>query len=335
MTAQSANVHPWVAQAREGPRFGLLLGGSPDWSVLRRIAQTAEAAGFDSLWIPDHPVLSPSSSWTTLAALAECTRTVRLGTLVSCALFRHPVVLAGEVAEVDRISGGRVVLGLGSGDAPEEFRRMGLPCPPVAKRQEALEEVLQIVPQLLAGKTVSYSGKHFQLSEARLALPAVQRPRVPVLIAGGGPRTTLRFVATYGDACNIGAASWAGGGFTGEDARQKLEVLDRRCAEVGRDARSIVRTSIVGPLFLAETEQAARAKLDKLPPWVITGGQGLPGLEALVFAGTPERAVTYVRELLDAGHQYLIYRALESDPETLELLSNDVMPAVLAASAGV
>src|SRR5579864_1081874 len=256
MSTQSPTMHPWVTEAEQGPRFGLLLGGSPDWSALRRIAQTAEAAGFDSLWIPDHPILSPSSSWTTLAALAECTRTVRLGTLVSCAFFRHPVVLAGEVAEVDRISGGRVVLGLGSGDAPEEFRRMGLPCPSIATRQEALEEVLQIVPPLLAGKTVSYSGKYFELSDARLALPALQQPHVPVLIAGGGPRTTLHFVAMYGDASNIGAASWAGGGFTGEDARHKYEELERRCAEVGRDARSILRTSIVGPLFLAETEQA-------------------------------------------------------------------------------
>jgi hypothetical protein len=167
-----------------------------------------------------------------------------------------------------------------------------------------------------------------------LALPAPQQPHVPVLVAGGGPRTTLRFVATYGDACNIGAASWAGGGFTGEDARRKFEVLERCCAEVARDPRSILRTSIVGPLFLAETEEAARAKLDRLRSWIIAGDQGLPGLEALVFAGTPESAVTYVRGLLDAGHQYLIYRALESDPETLELLSHRVVPAVQAASVG-
>jgi alkanesulfonate monooxygenase SsuD/methylene tetrahydromethanopterin reductase-like flavin-dependent oxidoreductase (luciferase family) len=136
----------------------------------------------------------------------------------------------------------------------------------------------------------------------------------------------------YGDACNIGAASWAGGGFTAEDARHKFEVLERRCVDVGRNPTSILRTSIVGPLFLAETEEAARAKLDKLPPWVIAGGQGLPGLEALVFAGTPESAIRHVRGLLETGHQYLIYRALESDP--LELLSDRVMPAVLPASVG-
>jgi alkanesulfonate monooxygenase SsuD/methylene tetrahydromethanopterin reductase-like flavin-dependent oxidoreductase (luciferase family) len=307
---------------------------APDWFAFRHVAQTAEALGFDSLWLPDHPLLSPSSSWTTLAALAEATRTIRLGTLVSCAFYRHPVVLARDAAEVDRISGGRVVVGLGSGDAPGEFWQMGLACPPVRQRQEALEEALQIIPALLRGETVTHAGKHFPVNGARLALPAAQQPRVPLLVAGGGPRTTLRFVAQYADACNIGAASWAGGGFTADDNRQKFEVLRRHCAELGRDGGSVLRTGLAGAFFLAETEEAARAKLAKLPPWVIAGVEGLPGLEGLPYAGTPDGAVTRLRGLVDAGFQYLICRVFESDPESLQLLAQRAIPAVFAAQRG-
>jgi alkanesulfonate monooxygenase SsuD/methylene tetrahydromethanopterin reductase-like flavin-dependent oxidoreductase (luciferase family) len=332
MSTDVNSTHPWVEEAERGPRFGVLFGGMPDWSALRDWAQMIEALGFDSLWAPDHPILSPSSSWTTLGALAETTRTIRLGTFVSCAFYRHPVVLARDASEVDRISGGRVVIGLGSGDAPEEFRQMGLACPPIRERQAGLAEVVQIITELLRGQTVSHMGKHFQVNGARLPLTGVQQPRIPILIGGGGPRT-LRLVAQYADACNLGAASWAGGGFTAEDNRQKLAMLERDCADAGRAPASVLRTSIGGILFLAETEDAARAKLAKLPAWVITGRPGLPGLEELVFAGTPANAITHFRGLIDAGFQYFICRVFESDPETLQLFGQHVMPAVAAEVA--
>jgi alkanesulfonate monooxygenase SsuD/methylene tetrahydromethanopterin reductase-like flavin-dependent oxidoreductase (luciferase family) len=326
---ETMSAHPWVAEAKTGTRFGILLGGAPDWAAFRQFARTVEALGFDSLWLSDHPLLSPSSSWTTLAALAETTQTIRLGTLVSCAFFRHPVVLARDAAEVDRISGGRVVIGLGSGDAPEEFRRMGLECPPVRQRQRGLEEVLQIIPALLRGETVSHVGEYFRMNEARLPIPACQQPYVPILVAGGGPSTALRFVAQYADACNLGAASWAGGAFTAEDNRMKFDALENCCVEFGRDADSVLRTCLAGVFFLAETEDAAQAKLAKLPSWVISGLEGLPGLERLAFAGTPDQAVTHLQGLVDAGFQYLICRVFESDPESLQLLAKRVIPAVV------
>jgi alkanesulfonate monooxygenase SsuD/methylene tetrahydromethanopterin reductase-like flavin-dependent oxidoreductase (luciferase family) len=273
-------------------------------------------------------LLSASSSWTTLGALAEATRTIRLGTLVSCASYRHPVVLARDAAEVDRISDGRVVIGLGSGDAPEEFRQMGLACPSVRERQEGLEEVLQILTALLRGETVWHPGKYFQIQGARIPLTGTQQPRIPILVAGGGPRTTLRLVAHYADACNLGAASWAGGGFTVQDNRNKLAILDRHCTDARRTAASVLRTCLAGVFLLAETEEAAQLKLSQLPPWVISGKEGLTGLERLVFAGTPEKAVAHMRGLIAAGFQYLICRVFESDAETLQLLAKRVMPAV-------
>jgi hypothetical protein len=142
------------------------------------------------------------------------------------------------------------------------------------------------------------------------------------------PRTTLRLVAHYADACNLGAASWAGGGFTVEDNRQKLAILDRHCMDVGRTPASVLRTCVAGVFFLAETGEAAQVKLRQLPAWVISGTEGLPGLERLVFAGTPEQAVAHLRQMVAAGFQYLICRVFESDAETLQLLASRVMPAV-------
>ena len=324
MNAPATTIHPWVAEGQHRVRFGIISPGAPDWLAFRHFAQTVEEWGFDSFWLPDHPTTAPNSSWTTLAALAEATRTIRLGTLVSCPFYRHPVILARDAAEVDRISGGRVVLGLGSGDMPGEFQQMGLACPPVRQRQAVLEEALQVIPPLLSGETVSYTGRYFQLNGARLSLPAVQQPRVPILVAGGSPRTTLRFVARYADASNLGAASWAGGAFTADDRREKLEILRRHCVDLGRDPGSILRTCHAGALFLAEIEEAARAKLAKAPPHLIAF------FEQALYVGTLEGAVARLRGLVDAGFQYVIAVVLPFDRETLQLLATRVLPAVVA-----
>lgn len=127
--AQTTNVHPWVAlEGGRRTRFGVTLGNPGDWSQARDIAQAAEALGFDSIWVTDHPLMG-SDGWTYIAALATVTKTVRLGTMVSCAYYRNPVLLARVVADVDRISGGWFVLGIGSGDMPWEFRQMGIDFP--------------------------------------------------------------------------------------------------------------------------------------------------------------------------------------------------------------
>lgn len=193
--------HPWVAD-RAQMRFGIHLLATHDWPLMRDRAQAAEELGFDSIWLPDHPLLG-WDSWTQLAAIAAVTKRVRLGVLVTCAYYRNPIVLARIVADVDRISGGRVVLGLGTGDMHGEFEQLGLAYPPPKERAEVLEEQLKIIPALLRGERIE--------SGATLNPAAPQKPYVPILIAGGGERTTLRLVRTYADASNLGAASWAGG----------------------------------------------------------------------------------------------------------------------------
>jgi alkanesulfonate monooxygenase SsuD/methylene tetrahydromethanopterin reductase-like flavin-dependent oxidoreductase (luciferase family) len=215
----------------------------------------------------------------------------------------------------------RFVLGLGSGDAPWEFAELGLSYPPAAKRQAMLEETLRIVQPLLRGETLTYQGECYRAEGAALQPPPLQQPWVPILVAGGGERTTLRFVAEYGDACNLGAASWAGGTFNTAAARHKLAVLRQRCAEAGRPSESVLPTGLL-VTCLAETAAAARAKLDRLPPQMVAFFEQLP------VVGTPEEAMRRVRAVLDAGMRYVIFVVFPFDTETPRLLAERVLPAV-------
>jgi alkanesulfonate monooxygenase SsuD/methylene tetrahydromethanopterin reductase-like flavin-dependent oxidoreductase (luciferase family) len=318
--------HPWVAAGQRGARFGILCNVVADWPRTREFAQAIEALGFDSLWLADHPLVAGHGAWPQLAAVAESTRTIRLGTLVSCVYYRHPVVLAREAADVDRISGGRLVLGLGSGDMPAEFEGLGLSYPAVQARQATLEEGLQIIRPLLHGQTVSFQGDTFRVNGALLQPPAEQQPHVPILVAGGGERTTLRFVAQYADACNLGAAAWAGHAYTPEDARRKLAILERHCEELGRPVNTVLRTALLTTL-LSESAAAAQAKVALIPP------QRLASFERLVVAGTPDDAVERVTTLLEAGFQYVIFFVPAADWESLELLARHVLPSVAAPAA--
>jgi alkanesulfonate monooxygenase SsuD/methylene tetrahydromethanopterin reductase-like flavin-dependent oxidoreductase (luciferase family) len=320
----TSHTHPWVAEGTQRARFGISSPPASDWAVTRDFAQAVEALGFDSLWMPDHPMAAGNATWTTLATRATATRTIRLGFLVACAAYWNPVVLARAAADVDRLSGGRFVLGLGSGDAPWEFAQLGLAYPSAAERQAMLEEALQIVRPLLHGETVTYRGECFRTEGATLAPPPVQQPWVPILVAGGGERTTLKFAAEYGDACNLGAASWAGGAFSDAGARHKFDILRQRCAEAGRPEEAVLRTGLL-VASLAESAAAARAKLDTLPPPLVAFFERLP------IVGTPEEAAPRVRAMLDAGFHYVIFVVFPFDSETPRLLAERVIPAVLAA----
>ena len=321
MPPDPAAVHPWAAAAAGRVRFGVETAPFAPWPVLRGFAQAADDLGFDSLWLPDHPMAVGGATWTHLAALAEATRRVRLGPLVACVPYAHPAVVARAIADVDAISGGRAVLGLGSGDMPPEFAQLGLAWGPARERQAALEEALQVVRPLLRGETVTYAGARVRVEGAALQPPPVQQPHVPILVAGGGERTTLRFAARYADAANLGAVSWAGGAFTPDDVRRKLAVLDGHLAEAGRPAQAVLRSGLLAA-FLAADAGAARAKFAAIPPELAAFFEQLP------VVGTAEDALPRVRELLEAGMRYVIFVVMPGDEETLRLLAEQVVPAV-------
>jgi alkanesulfonate monooxygenase SsuD/methylene tetrahydromethanopterin reductase-like flavin-dependent oxidoreductase (luciferase family) len=333
--------HPWVAEGATRVRFGVD-GGGPrgNWSALLDWAQTVEDLGFDSFWINDHTTLSWRDCWTALAAVAARTRRVRLGSLVSCVYYRPPGLLARMAADVDRLSGGRLVLGLGLGDYPAEFTQLGLPFPPLPERQAALAETVEIVQGLWGGAPFSFEGAHFRVDKAAVRPGPVQEPRVPILIAGGGERVTLRQVARYADASNFGPSAVTGSAWAPEDVRRKYAALREHCALLGRPYGSVLRTFYPN-LLLAETAAGVQAKLDaraggrpmvELPrtpgmPRELRTHYALPTpdeIPLLIVAGTPEEVTTYLRVLVDAGVQYVIVSG--GDADTVRLLSEQVMP---------
>jgi alkanesulfonate monooxygenase SsuD/methylene tetrahydromethanopterin reductase-like flavin-dependent oxidoreductase (luciferase family) len=321
--------HPWVAAGRDKIRFGVgRIGPIDDWPAYLQLVRLAEELGFDSFLSYDHPTRG-AECWASLAAVAAATSKIRLGTLPSCIYYRHPALVARLAADVDRISRGRFMLGLGVGDDPREFAALGLPFPGARDRLQAMEEAVQIIngvwgTQGAGGdeQPFTFHGAHFQVSGVRVAPGPLQQPHVPLLIAGGGERVTLRQVAQYGDACNIAAHAWGGGAFTADDVRRKHEVLRHHCEAAGRPYEAILRTYLDIPVVIGKTRAAAQAKLETIPPPVRAHFQ------TSTLAGTPDEAIAHFRALAAAGVQYFVVAVWGNDTETLRLLGRRVLPRV-------
>jgi alkanesulfonate monooxygenase SsuD/methylene tetrahydromethanopterin reductase-like flavin-dependent oxidoreductase (luciferase family) len=314
--------HPWVAEGQRTIRFGVsVLNPGADWSRHREWVQMAEDLGLDSYWAFDHPLGNPDC-WTTLTMLAATTKKIRLGSSVSCISYRSPAMLARLAADVDRLSNGRLILGIGIGDFPQEFEQLGIPFQSTRERQQVLEEAIHVVLGLWEATSFSYQGKYFHIHEAQMRAGPVQQPRIPILIAGGGEQVTLRQVASYADVSNFGAHIWAGSAFHVEDIVRKYDVLRVHCEARERPYSSVLRSYMTHPLILAETHTLLQVKLDAAP-------KGLRALfQSSTIAGTPPEVIAHYQALVRAGVQYFIMSIFRQDVETLQLLTQQVMPAL-------
>lgn len=174
-------------------RFAVTAAWAPDAAAWAALARRAEALGYDALVVPDHisHQLAPIAA---LAAAAAATSRLRIGSYVFANDFRHPLILAREVATLDLLSGGRVIFGLGAGWRTADYRQLGLPYDPAGTRIERLAEAVGLVKRLLAGEEVTHLGRHYRLERARVEPRPVQRPRPPLFLGGGG-RRMLRLAA--------------------------------------------------------------------------------------------------------------------------------------------
>lgn len=314
-----SSVHPWVSEGHNRHRFGISIFPHPrDWQEFIRIGRRCEELGFDGYFAFDHPI-DKGDSWTALTALAMATTRIRLGTAVTCIYYRNPYMLARLVADVDRLSGGRVVIGLGIGDKIEEFAQMGIPFPPAPERLRNMEESLEILIRLWRGERFSFDGEFYRLKNAQLMAGPAQK-RIPIMLAGGGEKVTLRQVAQYADASNFGSHAWIGGAFTPTDYERKFGILERHLETFGRPDNAIVRSHFTMPLLLAPTQEALEAKLAKIPR------TQLEWFRSAMLAGTPADAIAYYRNLADLGMTYFIANILDQDWESIELLGTEVMP---------
>jgi alkanesulfonate monooxygenase SsuD/methylene tetrahydromethanopterin reductase-like flavin-dependent oxidoreductase (luciferase family) len=319
-------VHPWVAEGARRLRFAIcgMFASTP--AEIVKAAQQAEQLGFDAYWANDHPNRS-MECWDQLTMLAMATESVRLFSLVSCIYYRSPFLLARQAADVDAISGGRLVLGLGIGDDVAEFGQMGLDFPRRRDRQEALEETLSIVSGLWRGERFSFEGKHFQVRDAAIRQLPVQQPYVPVLIGGGGERVTLRQVAKFADVSNFAPHEWSGAAYQIADVERKYQTLRKHCQEFGRPYESVLRTHYTPLLTLAEDDASLEHK---------RGTARIPDAslrQELVFA-TASEAIWHYQALADAGVQYFLVSVNFQDEETVRIFAEEVVPAVHLPIAG-
>ena len=270
--------------------------------ILKQIVTTAEAAGFDSLWVMDHyyqikglfgeaytdPMLE---SYTTLGYIAGLTEKPYLGTLVTGVVYRHPSVLLKMVNTLDILSGGRAYLGIGAAWYEEEAKGFGILYPPTAERFELLEDNLKLAKALWAGDEVSYAGQRFSAPAITNNPRPLSRPHPRIMIGGTGPNKTLRMVAQYADACNIG--DWVGA----ENMQKALDTLKGHCEALGRDEASIEKTSL--------------------------------GTVNLSGGDTPESVISRIKALAQMGFSHAIFNMPDVYKITpLEAFGKTIIPAV-------
>jgi F420-dependent oxidoreductase-like protein len=216
----------------------LWIGTERPWDDVRETALAADRAGWDGVYLADHfmpneqpPGLEPRlEAWTALAALAALTERARLGILVSGNTYRHPAIIAKMAATTDHLSNGRLVLGLGAGWQVSEHVGYGIDLPEVPERLARLEEACQVVRLLLSNERSDYDGRYYHLEDAPCEPKPLQRP-LPLLLGVSGEKISMRTAARHADVWNC----WG----LPELIAHKIEVLERHCAEIGRDPATI------------------------------------------------------------------------------------------------
>jgi F420-dependent oxidoreductase-like protein len=268
------------------------------YETMTRVAQEAEALEFNSVWLYDHfhtiPVPSQEVTfecWMSAAALARDTRRVRIGQMVTCNGYRNPALLAKMASTVDVMSHGRLDFGIGAGWYQHEYLAYGYNYPDAPERLRYLREAVQVILAMWTQDEAVFEGKYYQIRGAINQPKGVQKPHIPILIGGGGEKVTLKLVAQYADACNVGGDI--------PTIRHKLDVIKRHCEEVGRDYTSIRRTSN-SICVLGESVEAALAALSPQHRDLVNL------MQASTLIGNPETIRQRLAEYEDAGIQELI-----------------------------
>ncbi|MHA3703179.1 LLM class F420-dependent oxidoreductase [Jatrophihabitans sp. YIM 134969] len=302
------------------------------WSTVTGVAKLAEDGPFESVWVYDHfhtvPVPSEEATheaWTLMAALAATTSRVRLGQMCTCMGYRNPAYLAKVAATIDVISGGRVEMGIGGGWYEHEWEAYGYGFPRAGVRLGMLDEGVQIMSQLWRDGTATFAGEHYRVDGAISRPLPLQPGGIPLWIAGGGEKVTLRIAARYARYTNFE------GGIEG--FAHKSKVLAEHCREVGRDYGEITRSANYN-VVIGATEADVRDRLT----WIHDHYAPLLPADRLAttdeqfasgpLVGTPEQLVEKLRALQEAGMTYAITYFADAayDPSSVELFAREVVP---------
>ena len=274
--------------------------------TLARIVRQADDVGFDSIWVMDHffqirgvgrPEEPMLEGWTSLGFLAAHTSRARLGLMVGGVHYRAPGLWIKAATTLDVLSGGRAWLGIGAAWNEDESRALGFTFPPLGERFDLLEDTLAMAHAMWTGERGSeapFDGRATRATHLMNSPQSLSRPRVPIMVGGGGEKKTLRLVARYADACNVFGSP--------EAIARKYRILDEHCADVGRDP--------------AEIERSTLQTVDIAPG----GGRG---------SESAQEVIDRFGELADAGAEHIIFSVRDvHDPGRLEVIARDVLPTL-------
>lgn len=316
--------------------LGVMIEGQEGltWDRWRRIIETADTRGFNSVWRSDHlfslmgsPDRNCIALWPSLNEVGYRSARLEFGQLVSPITFRHPVHLAIDAVAADELSGGRFLLGVGAGWNENEHNAFGFALPPLKERMDRFEEGLKVITLLLSGEKVSFQGTYYQLDEAQSKPAPTRGWKVPIVIGGGGEKRTLRLVAEYADEWNITPA-------TLEAYADKVEVLLRHCEDVGRDPATIRRSIMLGYIIGRNQEELRRraASIQRIfnaPPDAEPDELIGRFRERGMLVGTPEEIVEQIQARAEQGVERIMLQTHDqTDMEALELFANEVMPHI-------
>jgi probable F420-dependent oxidoreductase len=310
--------------------FGLLLPTReivmnqevPNFREIVDLAERAEALGFDSVWVGDSVLARPRfEALTTLAAIAARTQRVRLGTAVLLPMLRHPVVLANEVASLDHVANGRLILGVGiGGNAPAVAREFAACGVPIARRVGLLEETIELMHRLWTESEVTFHGRYFQLQSVRLGLRPLQKSGVPLWLAGSVDNALRRVLRLADGWLPISSSPPA---FTAD--WQRLQVLGQ---EMGRDAHALHRCLYTTLNVNSDVVQAGRElrtfieSYYGIPYEVLARQNGL-------CAGSAEDCIAWLKAFITAGAQTIVVRFGSPDQSgQLARFAKEVLPYV-------
>ena len=305
------------------------------WPVMRGLATYADGSAWDSLWVYDHfhtvPVPTAEATheaWSLMSAYAATTNRIKLGQMCTAMSYRNPVYLAKVASTVDIISGGRVQMGIGGGWYEHEWRAYGYGFPSAGVRLGRLDEGVQIMRNAWRDGKVSFEGKHYQVDGAIVEPKPLQEGGIPMWIAGGGEKVTLRIAAKYAQYTNFTAEP---DGFT-----HKSQILAAHCRDAGTDYDAIVRSANFNAV-LSESETDAKARVERLRDRLVgkANKAAVDGMLNMVASpdsasGTPEQVVEKLTRMRELGCEYAILNFPEAayDRSGIELFEREVIPAL-------
>jgi F420-dependent oxidoreductase-like protein len=288
------------------------------FEAMTAVAKAADAEpNWHSIWLYDHFHTVPTPEiettfecWTTTATLARDTTRVRLGQMTGCNGFRNPALYAKIASTVDVASHGRLDAGLGAGWYKHEWEAYGYEFPETPKRMQRFKEAVQIVHTMWTEEKPVFKGKHYQIDGPINEPKGAQKPHIPFWIAGGGEKVTLKLVAQYGDACNIGREP--------DGIRHKLDVLKRHCDTLGRNYDEIIKSAEADIVLIDEGTN----------PDEVRNRGDFPTFGWPTLIGTPDQVRAHLHGLIDAGIDYVIvyFPRIAYNHEPLHRFAQEIAP---------